>query len=129
MDRPPMKGMHHLALYVQDMEKAKAFYVDCLGLHVEWQPDDENAYLTSGSDNLAIHKAPKDFDASTQQHLDHFGFILQKPDEVDAWYAYLNSHDVPMKSQVKDHRDGARSFYCADPDGVVIQFIYHPPLA
>jgi len=26
-------------------------------------------------------------------------------------------------------RDGARSFYCRDPDGNTVQMIYHPPLA
>ena len=34
-----------------------------------------------------------------------------------------------MHSQPKTHRDGARSFYCADPDGNVVQMIFHPPIS
>jgi catechol 2,3-dioxygenase-like lactoylglutathione lyase family enzyme len=30
---------------------------------------------------------------------------------------------------VKTHRDGARSFYFKDPDGVLIQLLYHPPIS
>ena len=36
----------------------KAFYVDVLGFRVEWEPDPDNVYLTSGVDNLALHRAP-----------------------------------------------------------------------
>jgi hypothetical protein len=27
------------------------------------------------------------------------------------------------------HRDGSASFYCADPDGIVIQMLYEPTLS
>jgi hypothetical protein len=33
-----------------------------------------------------------------------------------------------MKASPRTHRDGARSFYCADPEGTVVQVIFHPPL-
>jgi len=66
---------------------------------------------------------------SGPRHLDHIGFILRAPGDVDSWYAYLKAHDVSMKSAPRTHRDGARSFYCQDPDGNVVQMIYHPPIA
>jgi len=42
---------------------------------------------------------------------------------------YLKQENIEMLTQVKDHRDGARSFYCKDPDGNVVQIIYHPPFS
>ena len=36
---------------------------------------------------------------------------------------------VDMASKPKTHRDGARSFYCLDPEGVVMQIIFYPPLS
>jgi catechol-2,3-dioxygenase len=105
------------------------FYTQLLGMNIEWQPDADNVYLTSGSDNLALHRAPADFNPSPQQRLDHLGFIIKTPEEVDVWYDYLNKQQVKLHSQVKTHRDGARSFYCADPDDNVIQIIYHPPIS
>ncbi len=125
--RPPASsGLHHVALYVDDMDACEKFYVDLLGMRVEWRPDADNVYLTSGQDNLALHRAKDKADG--YQRLDHLGFILRKPEDVDAWHAFLVEHGVPMKTEPKTHRDGARSFYCADPSGVVVQMIYHPPL-
>lgn len=130
MHRPPATaGMRHVALWVSDLEACKIFYCDLLGMEVEWQPDKENLYLTGGSDNVALHVAPRAFDPDAQQHLDHIGFILRKAEDVDAWYDFLVSNKVKIAKEPKTHRDGARSFYCFDPDGNVVQMIHHPPIA
>jgi hypothetical protein len=34
-----------------------------------------------------------------------------------------------MMQAPRTHRDGARSFYCRDPEGNLVQMIYHPPIA
>ena len=119
--------MRHVALFVQDLAACERFYVELLGMTVEWRPDPDNVYLSSGNDNLALHRAPGP--VSGPQRLDHIGFILEHPEDVDAWYAFLQAHDVPMKTAPRTHRDGARSFYCLDPDGTTVQMIYHPPIA
>ena len=36
---------------------------------------------------------------------------------------------VKIVKEIKTHRDGARSFYLEDPDGIVIQVLYHIPVA
>ena len=125
----PTLGMHHIALVVQDMVASKWFYHDLLGMTVEWQPDPDNLYLTSGNDNLALHKAPIGFKMDAHQRLDHLGFILASPEEVDRWHEFMAANGVVIKNQPRTHRDGARSFYCEDPDGNVVQMIYHPPLS
>lgn len=128
MQRPARHGgMRHVALEVQDLGACETFYVDLLGLAVEWRPDADNVYLTSGVDNVALHRgraAPEG-----PQRLDHIGFVLARPEDVDDWHAWLVAHGVPMRSAPRTHRDGARSFYCEDPAGNVVQFIFHPPLA
>ncbi len=43
--------MRHVALFVRDMAACEHFYVDLLGMEVEWRPDEHNVYLTSGGDN------------------------------------------------------------------------------
>ncbi len=126
--KPPKKtaGMRHVALSIVKLEACVEFYTKLLGMHVEWQPDEDNYYLTNGNDNLALHRCKEN--SMQQQRLDHIGFILNKPDDVDEWYQFLLSHQVNIKTQPRTHRDGARSFYCYDPDGTVVQMIYHPPL-
>jgi len=118
--------MRHIALNVLDVQQCEHFYVDLLGMRVEWRPDEDNVYLTSGNDNLALHRCNQK--PGGQQTLDHLGFILRDPRDVDEWYEFLLGNDVKMKTAPRTHRDGARSFYCYDPEGVLVQLIYHPPL-
>jgi len=120
-------GMRHVALWVNNFVECEKFYVDLIGMQVEWRPDEDNLYLCSGCDNVALHRSDKDMSAA--QHLDHIGFVLNKIEDVDDWFEFLKSHDVVMFKEPKTHRDGARSFYCADPDGNAVQMIYHPPIS
>jgi catechol 2,3-dioxygenase-like lactoylglutathione lyase family enzyme len=120
--------MHHVALFVSDLEACERFYVDLLGMQVEWRPDPDNVYLCSGSDNLALHRARNEA-FSGKQRLDHIGFIMATADAVDQWHAYLSHANVRVLNKPVSHRDGARSFYCLDPAGVKVQIIYHPPIA
>lgn len=130
MNKPAAtQGLHHLAIVVEQMEACLHFYTELLGMQIEWQPDADNIYLSSGSDNLALHRAQQAIARDQPQVLDHIGFICRRAEDVNDWYAYLLAAKVEMASQVKDHRDGARSFYCKDPDGNVVQMIYHPPLS
>lgn len=123
-------GMRHVALCVKEFAACEHFYVDLMGMREEWRPDSDNLYLCSGSDNLALHRAPADavWDEASQR-LDHIGFFFATVDEVDRWYDYLLSQGVRMRNAPRTHRDGARSFYCYDPDGTCVQIIYHPPVA
>jgi len=122
----PHQGMHHIALYAKNFTECAHFYGELLGMKIVWQPDADNIYFSSGNDNLALHRAPVDFSPAKHQHLDHLGFFLNQPEEVDRWHDYLREQGVTIKAAPKDHRDGTRSFYCADPDGNVVQMIYYP---
>src|SRR6185503_15398212 len=57
MDRPAHAGLRHLALNARDLAAMKRFYVELLGFTVEWEPDPDNTYLSSGIDNLALHRS------------------------------------------------------------------------
>jgi catechol 2,3-dioxygenase-like lactoylglutathione lyase family enzyme len=128
MKRPgSTAGLRHVALYVREFDACERFYVELLGMAVEWRPDPDNVYLSSGNDNLALHRSAED--PSGPQRLDHIGFILDTPQAVDAWHGFLQASQVKIHTAPKTHRDGARSFYCFDPDGNLVQMIYHPPLA
>ena len=133
MSRPPATlGLRHVALFVRDLEAAEHFYVDLLGMAVEWRPDTDNVYLCGGSDNLALHRRPNPsvgYDDPGAQRLDHIGFIIAKAEQVDVWHDFLKQHSVLIKTEPRSHRDGARSFYCEDPAGNTVQMIYHPPIS
>lgn len=123
-------GLRHVALNVKNAQISKNFYTELFGMTLEWEPDPKNVYLTSqGQDNLALHENPNlKLDAS-QQSLDHIGFAMRSPADVDKLYDEVVAHGVVIVAKPKQHRDGAYSFYMRDPDGYVVQLIYHPPIA
>jgi catechol 2,3-dioxygenase-like lactoylglutathione lyase family enzyme len=118
-------GLRHLALRVRDAQRSKAFYVRFFGMSVAWEPDPDNVYLSSGPDNLALHGG---FDGRSGA-LDHFGFIVDAPEEVDRLAARFREEGLPLAAEPRDHRDGSRSFYCLDPDGLKIQVLFEPTLS
>ena len=124
---PQHLGLHHVALFCQNLEASLHFYTHLFGMTIEWQPDADNVYLTSGNDNLALHKASSA--RAKEQVLDHLGFIVASPKDVHEWHEHLGQLGISPLSPVKAHRDGAHSFYCEDPDGNSIQIIYHPPIS
>jgi catechol 2,3-dioxygenase-like lactoylglutathione lyase family enzyme len=128
MDRPSHAGLRHVALNVTGLEEMKRFYVDLLGFAVEWEPDPDNVYLSSGIDNLALHRAVVGR-AAGGQALDHVGLIVREAGDVDSWAAFLEERGVVIDAKPRTHRDGARSCYFRDPDGNVVQILHHPPIS
>jgi catechol 2,3-dioxygenase-like lactoylglutathione lyase family enzyme len=134
MERPSHAGLRHLAINARDLAAMKRFYVDLLGFTVEWEPDPDNVYLSSGIDNLALHKVEAVEGAEglvlgAHSALDHLGLIVRSPDDVDRWASFLESRGVTIEAKPRTHRDGARSCYFRDPDGNTVQIIHHPPIS
>lgn len=125
-----LKGMRHIALKVRDIGCSKAFYRDILGMEVVWEPDPQNVYLSSGCDNLALHEFARETESSpAQQQLDHIGFVVENIERVKELEGEFRARGVKIVHPFKTHRDGSASFYCADPDGIVIQMLYEPHLS
>ena len=125
-----IKGMRHIALKVKGAARSKSFYCDRFGMDVVWEPDPRNVYLSSGCDNIAIHEITAEFAASAAElQLDHLGFVVESIERVQELEQEFISHGVKIVHPFKVHRDGSASFYCADPDGIVIQLLYEPTLS
>jgi len=118
-------GLRHVALRVSDPQASKRFYGDCFDMSVVWEPDPDNVYLSSGVDNLALHRAP----GIGAGALDHMGFIVGSKEDVDRLAERFRALGVTITAEPRDHRDGSRSFYCLDPDGLRIQVLYEPTLS
>mgnify|MGYP001366821408 FL=1 len=121
-------GIKHVALKVKNFDNCLKFYTDILGMDIDWQPDDNNVYLSNGKDNLALHKDSNLDLSSKNNRLDHYGIMLKTKDDVDYWFNFIKSHDVEIFKDIKNHRDGSRSFYCYDPDKNILQIMWHPTL-
>lgn len=106
-------------------------------MRVVWEPDADNVYFSSGTDNLALHQISKeelaDYQPPKAQLLDHVGVILDSPQAVDQMYGDLAPRIEQLGGKVikppKQHRDGSYSFYFSDPDGNVVQALYEPTIS
>jgi catechol 2,3-dioxygenase-like lactoylglutathione lyase family enzyme len=133
----PHRGLRHLALRVTNLARSRAFYEHLFGMKVVWEPDPDNVYFSSGSDNLALHQIGQTELAQYQpprgQLLDHFGVILESPAHVDDLFREVQreggQYGANIAKPPKQHRDGSYSFYFTDPDGNVIQALYEPTIS
>lgn len=137
MGIPFHHGLRHLALRVTNMARSRAFYEQLLGMKVVWEPDADNVYFSSGTDNLALHQISKDeltdYQPPKAQLLDHVGVILESQQAVDQMYQAVEPMIGRLGGAIakppKQHRDGSYSFYFSDPDGNVIQALYEPTIS
>lgn len=122
--------MRHIALNVNDVTRSKRFYQEFFGMEVVWEPDPKNVYLSSGCDNLALHEIPQGRGVEPHgQKLDHLGFVVESAERVRELEEEFRSRGVKIVHPFKAHRDQSASFYCADPDGIIIQVLYEPHLS
>ena len=137
MSAPLHRGLRHVALRVTNLARSRTFYEQLLGMKAVWEPDPDNVYFSSGSDNFALHQIPPSelatFQPVTGQLLDHIGVILESSEAVDRMYREIEPRLPQLGGQVvkppKQHRDGSYSFYFSDPDGIVIQALYEPAIS
>jgi catechol 2,3-dioxygenase-like lactoylglutathione lyase family enzyme len=117
---PAAHTLGHVALRVQDMERAKAFYLS-LGLQLTWDAPDW-AYLEWPGGGSGIALLSPDYKAAGP----HFAFHFRDRAEVDAVHAQLVAAGQAC-GPVHDHRDGTASFYLQDSEGNWLEMLYEPP--
>ena len=108
----------HVALRVQDMERAKRFYLD-LGLRLTWEAEDWCYVQWPTGEGIAL--LSPDYKAAGP----HFAFHVQNRSEVDQVREQLLAKGHTC-GPVHDHRDGTASFYMQDPEGNWLEMLYEP---
>ena len=121
---PKNASLKHIALAVHKLDECEKFY-NLLGMRTELKTTDY-VYLTNNGDNLSLHKVAHTF-ASTQR-LEHIGFAVDSIAAVDQLHQDATSHHLTIASTPKTFGNGTRSFSVIDPDGIEVEFTYHPPM-
>ena len=122
-------GIRHLALKVCNFEECLKFYTEVLGMEVDWKPDNENVYLTNGLDNLALHYDKDVSPGTNDSRLDHFGIFIKQKEDIDKYLTHMKNNNVKIHKEKKIHRDNSISFYVEDPDGNILQILWHPSIS
>src|ERR1700716_1607273 len=124
--RPRILGVAHMALYVSDLQKSRAFYKDFLGYeepYVLKRPD--------GSDRIAFIKINENqylelFAESPKEdgHLNHISFLT---DSAEGMRVYLASRGVRVPDKVGKGQIGNSNFNIVDPDGHTVEIVQYQP--
>ena len=109
----------HIALRVENLERAKSFYIK-LGMNLVWD-DQDWSYLEAGKgkDGLAL------LGPSYKAAGPHFAFHFTDKEEVKAIHKKLMQAGLTI-GPLHDHRDGTSSFYLKDPEGNWLEMLYQP---
>ncbi|HET6576794.1 MAG TPA: VOC family protein [Gemmatimonadales bacterium] len=128
--RPPaLRGVLETAVYVEDLERSRAFYARLFGLPVMVGDDRFCAFDVAGRDVLLLFRkggTPEPvatpggvIPAHDGDGRLHVAFAVAR-EELDGWEARLRELGVAVESRVAWRR-GGRSIYFRDPDGHLLE--------
>ncbi len=115
-----VQRLGHIAIRVEDVDRAKSFYIS-LGMHLVWE-DKDWCYLEAGPGKDGLALLGPEYKAAGP----HFAFHFTDRSEIDKVHHQLKEAGIHVGS-VHDHRDGTASFYLKDPEGNWLEMLYHPP--
>lgn len=109
-------------LFVEDVERSKAFYRDVLGLTPAHE-DDTSVGMILGDDMVLLvsvesaRRMPPSVSPATSGGHAPKGMSCLFVDDVDAWYERLSASGVEFFAAPTDQPWGRRTAFLRDPDG------------
>jgi catechol 2,3-dioxygenase len=129
MDPKPIKKVGHVVLKCRDLEKARQFYCDVLGMQLAKFDPNRGMFLRFDDyhHDIAIFKTGPDADPpkDNQVGLVHVALVVDSLDTVKAWYARLKALGVPIVGTA-DHAV-SNSMYFKDPEGNTLEIYCDVP--
>jgi catechol 2,3-dioxygenase-like lactoylglutathione lyase family enzyme len=124
--RPRVLGVSHIALFVSDIEKSRAFYKDFLGFSEPFKLDKPDGSLSltfiKVNDRQYIELFP-----GLQPGADRLNHISIQTDDAEAMRAYLGSRGVKVPATVPKGRIKNSNFNVKDPDGHTVEIVQYEP--
>jgi len=122
-----LTGVHHLKIWVSDLERSRSWYERVLGLEHRTSFQDEDGVIRGmsfGVPGASFQIALRENPALARALLDADPFAFQVTAEgLDAWVARLDDLGVPHTPVIRASAGHTLGF--ADPDGVQIR-LYAP---
>ncbi len=128
-------SLDHIAITVQDMERAVAFYQGVLGFEVLGQlllndGTFKLVYLQAGAARIELFAYTEEGrrDATAERNEDlGFKHVAFTVGDVDAMARRLKAHDVPFTVEPTDAPGGVRLAFFRDPDGNLLEIVDRLP--
>lgn len=118
-------GLNHITIRVNRIDASKEFYGDILGFKlIKTMGQSMAVYEIGGGDTLVIVEAETSYDPTSRDfRVDHFGFFVEKPEQLDELATFFRDKEVTIMSGPANRKKG-RFLFIADPDGNMIEFMY-----
>ena len=117
---PKIKGLSHVVLYVNDLDKMVEFYTDVLGL-VKYRVNERRmVFLTSDPEKEDHELALTTGREGQAKLIAHIAWKVDKPSEVKEFYERFKSRGVPIDhcvSHAYTEMGNTVSCYFLDPEG------------
>jgi catechol 2,3-dioxygenase-like lactoylglutathione lyase family enzyme len=128
--RPKVLGVAHMAIYVNDLDKARHFYEDFLGYGEPFTlPKKTGDGVRIAFIKVNDHQYFEIFNEASrgEGQLNHISFYT---DSADQMYRYLKSKGVAVmgdKGSVGKGQTGNKNFNVQDPDGHIVEIVEYQP--
>jgi len=110
-------GIDHLVLHVTDVQRARQFYTEILGMKV-YRENDRQVFLHAGQQGVALFKKQGESPLSTGNDLNHLALNVAAG-TYEALKADLEHHGVAVTGRPGEDR----CIYFQDPDGHRLQLM------
>ena len=118
-----IKDVGAIILFVEDLQRSKAFYHGVLGLDVEFEDDESVGFKIEGLTFIVLQvdraRVQLQGEPTATPGAGATAFLTTFTGDVDALHAHLAERGVPFFQRPADQRWGMRTAYFKDPDGHV----------
>jgi glyoxylase-like metal-dependent hydrolase (beta-lactamase superfamily II)/catechol 2,3-dioxygenase-like lactoylglutathione lyase family enzyme len=116
---PPVEA-NLVFFYYRDLENARRFYEEILGLERVLDYGFASIYRITQSSYLGVVDENRGMHRASEPKTVTLSFVTA---EIDGWYEYLKSCDVPVRGPIRDAtRHATRGFVAFDPEGYFLEF-------
>jgi len=133
--RPRITGLSHVALWVRDLDRSRAFYKGTLGFDEPYTLNNAGGGVLLTwikiNDRQSIELFP--VSENTPKDGDSLYHIALETDDAQGMLKYLNSKRVtgpggkPLPQEAKPGKIGNLNYFTEDPDGHIVEFTQYMP--
>jgi catechol 2,3-dioxygenase-like lactoylglutathione lyase family enzyme len=129
LQRPPILGIAHMALYVGDLTKTRAFYKDLLGYAEPYaikrdDGSDRIAFIKINEDQYVELFAEPPKNATPDGHMNH---VAVQTDSAEQLRKYLAAQGIEVPDRVGRGQLGNLNFTVSDPEGHTLEIVQYEP--
>ena len=124
--RPHIVGLSHVAFYVHDMEKTRAFYKDFLGFEEPYSITNKDGTLHLTWIKINDHQTLELFPEGTNSG-DRLYHVALETDDAVGMRDYLAAHGVKVPEKVGKGKIGNLNYFIKDPNGHIVEITQYSP--